>query len=172
MMPTTSQPSKQTPPQLTRGGGAVAAAKSAARLEAQDGLALPHAERRLAGVRVLIVDDDRNTREMMTEALQLYGAEVRAAGSAAEALMMVQAWGPDLIVSDVGMPEEDGYQFIRKLRALPSDRGGAMPAIALTGYARPEDRSRVLDAGYQLFLPKPANLEELIDGIVGLMQTA
>lgn len=125
---------------------------------------------RLDGLRVLVVDDDRNTGEMLTEALQLYGAEVCCAASVAEAHRLMQTCRPHLTISDVGMPEEDGYDFIRKVRALTPEQGGKIPAIALTGYARPEDSARVLAAGYQLFMTKPVDLDRLVSGIEGLLE--
>jgi signal transduction histidine kinase len=135
---------------LHRDAGAAAAAPA------------PRAERLLAGFRVLTVDDDRNTREMLREALRMAGADVEAAGSVREALERLPAFRPDVVVSDIGMPEEDGFDLVRRLRALPPDRGGDVPAIALTGFARDEDRAATRRAGYQAVAPKPVNLTELI----------
>ncbi len=116
----------------------------------------------LSGLRVLTVDDDRSTREMLEEALRRAGAEVMTAESAREALEKVQRFLPHVLVSDIGMPVEDGYDLVRKLRRLPAERGGNTPAIALTGYAREEDRSATWEAGYQAMTPKPVSLDELL----------
>ncbi len=126
----------------------------------------------LKGLRLLIVDDDDNTREMLSEVLCLYGADVRAADGAAKALAILQAWLPDVLVSDIGMPDEDGYTLVRKVRMLPATRGGETPAIALTGYAGPEDRAHALSAGVQVFVAKPVDLDELIDRILELRNSA
>jgi two-component system CheB/CheR fusion protein len=113
-------------------------------------------------MRILVVDDDLHTREMLAEALQLFGAEVRAAADVAHARTVLDGWLPDVLVSDVDMPGEGGYDFIRKLRRLPRNRGGSMPAIAFTGYARDADRERALDAGYQEVVAKPVDLQQLL----------
>ncbi len=116
---------------------------------------------RLDGLRVLFVDDDPNTREMLQEALTRGGAQVEAAASAGEAVDKLRQWLPDVVVSDIGMPDEDGYDLMRRVRALPPEQGGRTPAVALTGYARERDRTLALDAGYQAFTPKPVDLNEL-----------
>src|SRR5205085_6673800 len=103
---------------------------------------------RLDGLRVLVVDDEADTREMLKAGLGQCGAEVTLAGSAAEALAEVEKSPPDVLISDIGMPEEDGYDLMRKVRGLPQDEGGRVPAIALTAYARTEDRLQALRAGY------------------------
>jgi CheY-like chemotaxis protein/anti-sigma regulatory factor (Ser/Thr protein kinase) len=115
----------------------------------------------LIGLRVLVVDDDPDALEMTSVILQQAGADTLASRSAAEALTVVQAWRPDVIVADIEMPEEDGYAFIRKVRALNSDQGGKIPAIAVTAYGRPEDRMRALAAGFSMHLPKPVDPGEL-----------
>jgi CheY-like chemotaxis protein len=114
------------------------------------------------------VDDDRNTRDMLREALERAGAEVQVAGSARQALQVLARFPADVLVSDIGMPEEDGYDLLRNVRALPADRGGMTPAIALTGYAREEDRAATRKAGYQAVTPKPVNLEELVETIAAV----
>jgi PAS domain S-box-containing protein len=119
-------------------------------------------DERLRGLRILTVDDDQSTREMLGEALRRAGAEVMVAGSARDALQLLPVFRPDVLVSDIGMPDEDGYDLLRSIRALPADRGGTIPAVALTGYAREEDRAATRRAGYQAVTPKPVNLEELI----------
>ncbi len=109
----------------------------------------------LRGTRVLVVDDDYDTREILSAMLSRYGPEVRAAASAAEAVDLFTAWRPDVLVSDIGMPIEDGYDLIRKIRALPIEQGGNTSAIALTAFAGKEDRQRALAAGFQQHLSKP-----------------
>ncbi len=118
----------------------------------------------LAGLTILVVDDERDARELVSTILRQYGAEVRIAASASEALrLIIEAQPlPDLLVSDVSMPEEDGYSLIRKVRTLSVEQGGGMPAVALTAYGRMEDRIRALTAGFQMHLPKPIEPTELI----------
>ncbi|HEV2860946.1 MAG TPA: PAS domain S-box protein [Pyrinomonadaceae bacterium] len=116
---------------------------------------------RLDGLRILIVDDEPDTREMLKAGLMHCGAVVTTAGSAAEAVAEIQGATPDVLISDIGMPEEDGYDLIRKVRALPAGGGGRVPAIALTAYARAEDRMHALRVGYQMHVPKPVELAEL-----------
>jgi CheY-like chemotaxis protein len=100
------------------------------------------------------LDDEADTREIFKVGIGQCGAEVVTAGSAREALATLEEARPDLLISDIGMPGEDGYELIRKVRALPAGRGGKMPAIALTAYARTEDRLRALRAGYQMHISK------------------
>ena len=126
----------------------------------------PRAPRRLTGLRILSVDDDPNTREMLQEALQRAGALVESAASAPEALDKLQSFRPDVLLSDIGLPEEDGYDLLRKVRALHASSGGAIPAVALTGYAREQDYQAALAAGYQAFVAKPVNLDELWSAIL------
>ncbi len=123
---------------------------------------------RLDGLRVLVVDDEHDTREMLRAGLGHCGAEVITAASAAEALAEVRESPPDVLVSDIGMPGEDGYELVRQLRAMPPEGGGRVPAIALTAYARVEDRMQALRAGYQMHVPKPVELAELIVVTAGL----
>ncbi|MGA9996909.1 MAG: PAS domain S-box protein [Pyrinomonadaceae bacterium] len=125
---------------------------------------------RLDGVRVLVVDDEPDTRELLKVGLGQCGAEVMAAGSAAEALEVMRTVVPDLLISDIGMPEVDGYEMIRRVRNLPDESGGRVPAIALTAYARVEDRMQALRAGYQMHVPKPVELAELVAVAASLVQ--
>jgi PAS domain S-box-containing protein len=120
---------------------------------------------KLTGLRILTVDDDRNTREMLQEALERAGAEVLSADSARDALGKIRIFRPDVLVSDIGMPNEDGYDLLRQIRKLPDGEGGDTPAIALTGYAREEDQAATREAGYQAVTPKPVNLNELLSTI-------
>ncbi|HEU0184156.1 MAG TPA: response regulator [Blastocatellia bacterium] len=107
-------------------------------------------------------------RDLLTEMLTQHGAEVIACASAAEALDEIERRRPSVLVSDISMPDEDGYALIRKLRALRPERGGNIPAIALTGHARCEDRMRALAAGYQTHVSKPVDAAELIVVIANL----
>ncbi|MBW4496956.1 MAG: PAS domain S-box protein [Oscillatoria princeps RMCB-10] len=122
----------------------------------------------LTGVRVLVVDDEADTRELLGVILQHYGAEVRAAASVRQTLEVLQEWKPDVLVSDIGMPEEDGYSLIRQLRALEGERGERLPAAALTAYAREEERRRALEAGFQTHIPKPVEPALLADAVAAL----
>jgi CheY-like chemotaxis protein len=123
---------------------------------------------RLNGIRVLVVDDDADAREMLEVMLVQFGADVRASISAIEALKVLDRWKPDVLVSDIEMPNEDGYFLIQQVRALEPERGGRIPAVALTGYSRPEDRLRLLAAGYQEHLAKPVEMVQLADAIRSL----
>lgn len=126
----------------------------------------------ISGVRVLLVEDDDDTRGLLVLTLKRRGAEVISASSSAEALRLFEETGStrpfDVIIGDIGMPEEDGYQFLSRIRALPPEQGGFVPAIALTGYATRKDRERALAAGYQMHLAKPVEPEELITAIANL----
>ncbi len=115
----------------------------------------------LDGLRVLIVDDELDARELVTTMLERCGAKVFAAASASEALEYLESWKPSVLIADIGMPGEDGYDLIRKVRDLSKERGGHTPALALTAYARTEDRVRALSAGYQVHLSKPVDRLEL-----------
>jgi CheY-like chemotaxis protein len=123
----------------------------------------------LIGIRILAVDDESDARSMLQSVLENYGADVLTASSAPEALVAVVGWKPDLILSDIGMPGEDGYSLIEKIRGLDPAEGGETPAIALTGYARVEDRVRALSAGFHMFVPKPVDPIELGTTIVSLI---
>jgi signal transduction histidine kinase/ActR/RegA family two-component response regulator len=116
----------------------------------------------LKDVRVLVVEDEADTRDLLVTALAQCGAEVVAAGSVPEALAAFDRVMPDVLVSDIGFPGEDGYSLIRKLRARAPSRGGRLPAVALTAYVREEDRRRALTAGFQTHLAKPVDPSELI----------
>lgn len=119
----------------------------------------------LSGVRVLVVDDERDARELFAKTLSECGASVSLAASSAEALAAIERERPDVLLADIGMPGEDGYALIDKVRELPPERGGLTPAAALTAYARAEDRARSLDAGFQVHLTKPPKPADLI-GVV------
>jgi PAS domain S-box-containing protein len=122
----------------------------------------------LAGIKVLVVDDEPDTRDMLRTMIGQFGAQVKTAASGAEALRVFDEWPPDVIVSDIEMPGEDGYQLIRRIRQLAPERGGMTPAVALTAYARTDDRLRALSAGYQMHVAKPADPVELAVVIASL----
>jgi PAS domain S-box-containing protein len=132
-------------------------------------LAFDFAER-LDGLKILAVDDEADTCELLKTALAECGAQVTTASSAQEALARLERLLPDVLISDIGMPDEDGYELIRRVRQLPAESGGAIPAVALTAYARAEDRLRVLREGYQMHVPKPVELAELVAVVASLVQ--
>jgi signal transduction histidine kinase len=123
---------------------------------------------KLEGLRVLVVDDEPDTRAVISAVIATAGAEVRTCASAYEALEALADWKPDVLMSDIGMPGEDGYSLIRKVRSLSAANGGRIPAAALTAYAREEDRQRVLAAGYQMHVAKPISSSELIATVANL----
>jgi two-component system CheB/CheR fusion protein len=120
---------------------------------------------RLDGLRVLVVENEPSAREAFMEMIQSFGAEVKTAASAKEALEVFQDYGPDVLVSDIAMPDEDGYNLIRKIRALKATRGGDVPAVAVTAHAGKEDIERALSAGFQSHVSKPVNSVHLANVI-------
>ncbi len=126
----------------------------------------------LRGLRILVVEDEDDTRELLVTALEQCGAEVAAVASVAAALAQLDEQVPDVLVSDLAMPEEDGYSLIRQVRARPSERGGQVPAAALTAYARAEDRVRALAAGFQMHVPKPIDPSALVRMVANLAAKA
>jgi PAS domain S-box-containing protein len=137
---------------------------------ATDPLAGGRATNALAGVSVLAVDDEADSLQMLARVLSDAGARVLVARSAAEALVLLERERPDVLVSDIGMPEVDGYELIRRVRALAPSQGGDVPATAVTAYARPGDQARALAAGYQAHLAKPVRALELIALIEALVK--
>ncbi|AFZ14618.1 multi-sensor hybrid histidine kinase [Crinalium epipsammum PCC 9333] len=123
----------------------------------------------LSGLHILVVDDEPDARELLIAILGDYGAEVTAVSSAREAFELLQKLQPNVLVSDIGMPGEDGYTLIRKIRALHPEQGGKIPAIALTAYARTEDRNQAILAGFQLHISKPVNPTELATMVANLL---
>jgi CheY-like chemotaxis protein len=123
----------------------------------------------LSGVTALIVDDEADARILLDRLIQERGGRTVMASSAAEALAVLQADPVDIVVSDIGMPEVDGYAFIRRVRQHQHASARTVMAIALTAYARAEDRQRALLAGYQMHLAKPVDPRELIAGIASLL---
>jgi two-component system CheB/CheR fusion protein len=136
-----------------------------ARFEPVDGGRTP-----LSGLRLLVVEDEDTGREMLTCLLEQYGAEVVAAASAVEALAALERSVPDVLLSDIGMPGESGYDLLRRVRALPVDRGGRVPALAFTAYSSSQDRLDSLDAGFQAHLAKPTDPARLVAMIAALAQ--
>lgn len=116
----------------------------------------------LAGIRVLVVDDQADARDLIKRVLEDCEAEVITAGTVEEAIRIIEAQKPDVLVSDIGMPEADGFELLRRVRALGPDRGGRVPAIALTAFARAEDRTRALRAGFLVHVSKPVDPSELV----------
>jgi CheY-like chemotaxis protein len=122
----------------------------------------------LSGVKALVVDDEPDARVIVKRILESCGATVFMADSAAKGLEMLQRERPTIVLCDIGMPDEDGYQLLRKMRALPPEQGGNVPAVALTAFARSEDRRRALMEGFQMHLPKPVESPELIAVVASL----
>jgi CheY-like chemotaxis protein len=111
----------------------------------------------------LLVEDDKDSRDMLKVTLEIYGIRVEAAQTAEEAIAKLDKIKPDVIVSDIGLPEVDGYDLIRAIRSLPKEDGGQIPAIALTGYVSVQDRNLALKNGYQDHVPKPVNPNVLLE---------
>jgi signal transduction histidine kinase/CheY-like chemotaxis protein len=122
----------------------------------------------LRGLHLLVVEDDPDSRDLLTAMLEASGAHVRAAASAREALALIKSHRPDVIVADIGLPDEDGYAFMRRVRASQDSQATTVPAIALTAYARPEDRQRALAAGYQIHMAKPFEPQDLTTTVASL----
>ena len=123
---------------------------------------------RLDGVRVLVVDDDSDSRDLFTAILTHAGAEVTAASTVRDALASARRARPDVIVCDIAMPDDDGFALIREMGSWPIEQGGGVPALALTAYARLEDRDRALAAGFRAHLSKPVEPRDLLDTVTRL----
>jgi signal transduction histidine kinase/ActR/RegA family two-component response regulator len=123
----------------------------------------------LTGVRILVVDDDEDARHFIRSVLERAGATVHTAASARDAFALVERCALDVMISDIGMPEEDGFSLMRRVRALPSDRGGRIRAIALTAFARRDDALRAAEVGFQIHLAKPVDPEALARNVVQLL---
>ncbi|PHM07068.1 ATP-binding response regulator [Nostoc sp. 'Peltigera malacea cyanobiont' DB3992] len=124
----------------------------------------------LKTIQVLLVDDDIDTREFQTFLLEQNGAKVIATASGLEALQVLEQFIPDVIVSDIGMPQMDGYMLMQQIRSRLPDRGGTIPAIALTAYAAEIDKERAMQAGFQMHLTKPLEPEQFVSAIVSLLK--
>lgn len=122
----------------------------------------------LTGVKVLAVDDNEDTRELLTTLLAQYGAEARVVASGVEVLALLNSFEPNVLVCDLGMPDMDGYSLLQQIRALPTDQGGQVPAIALSAYARDEDCQRALAHGFQRHIAKPIEPERLASAVAEL----
>lgn len=122
----------------------------------------------LRGKSVLVVEDDEDTRELVVAILSGAGATVVAASSVAGALAIFKAATFDVLVSDIGMPQQDGYDLVREVRAMPPSRNGGVPAVALTAFDREADRRRAYDAGFQVHLAKPCEPNRLVEVVRGL----
>jgi hypothetical protein len=116
-------------------------------------------------MRILVVDDEADSRDLLSAILTRCGGQVRCSESAAEAIQTFKDWQPDVLVSDIGMPVEDGYSLIKSLRKLKSKRAKLIPAVALTAYATGEDRTKALAAGFQMHLAKPIEPRALVKSI-------
>ena len=137
----------------------------------QTGISVPRSwsvPDRLAGLRVMIVEDEEDTRELLVTALEQCGADVAAFATVAEALDAFELRSPDVLLSDLGVPGEDGYSLIRKVRSRPASLGGDVPAAALTAYVRAEDRRQALAAGFQAHLAKPIDPSDLVATVARL----
>jgi PAS domain S-box-containing protein len=124
---------------------------------------------RIRGLRVLLVDDERDTLDLLSSLLTRHGAEVEARTNVRDALEALKGWRPEVIISDLAMPEEDGYSFIKKLRALPPEEGGVTPAVALTAYVGARERAQVLSSGFQMYVTKPVESSELLSALASLV---
>jgi CheY-like chemotaxis protein len=124
----------------------------------------------LEGVKVLIVDDEPESLLLLSTVLTQCGASVKTAASAEEGFARVKEWRPDVIVSDIGMPGEDGYSFMKRVKTWNRKAGTWIPAVALTAYARAEDRMKALASGYQIHVPKPVEPAELIAVLISLVE--
>jgi CheY-like chemotaxis protein len=122
----------------------------------------------LKGLIIVVVDDEEDARQLLTQMLTSYGATVKSAESSAQAFSLIQQHPPDLLVSDIGMPGEDGYSLIRKVREYEQGRDAKLPAVALTAFARPRDRMQALAAGFHYHVPKPVEPSELVTVIASL----
>jgi CheY-like chemotaxis protein len=122
----------------------------------------------LAGMKVLIVDDEPDARELLQVVLEQYGAQVLAVTCAAQVLASLESFPPDILISDIGMPDMDGYALMQQVRSLPPEKGGQIKAIALSAYARVEDQQRSLAVGFQHHISKPVDLDKLVQTIFEL----
>lgn len=127
--------------------------------------------RTLDGLRVLVVEDDDDTREVLTLGLSLYGADVVAVNSAADAMVELEKNIPDVILSDIGLPDEDGLALIRRVRRLPPSRGGCVPAVAVTAFTLSDDAEEATRAGFQRHFRKPVETQALFGAVAALAES-
>jgi CheY-like chemotaxis protein len=125
----------------------------------------PAIQNNLAGLRILLLDDEADTLEVLSAVLVQHGAVVKATSTAPEALQSSTLWKPDIILCDIAMPEEDGYSFLQKLRALPADAGGNAPVIALTAFTDETEQMKILSSGFQMHLAKPVEPTVLVSAL-------
>ncbi len=123
----------------------------------------------LYGLKILVVDDDQDTRDLLEWVLKRVGAEVVAVPSAKAAMEALEKARPHILVSDIAMPEEDGLSLMRRIRALPREQGGRIPAVALTAHSMVQDRLQSLRAGFQSHVPKPVVPEELVEVVTSIV---
>jgi CheY-like chemotaxis protein len=123
----------------------------------------------LYGLKILVVDDDQDTRDLLEWVLRRVGAEVVAVSSARAAMEALEKDRPHILVSDIAMPEEDGLSLMRRIRALPREHGGRIPAVALTAHSMVQDRLQSLRAGFQSHVPKPVVPEELVEVVTSIV---
>jgi signal transduction histidine kinase/ActR/RegA family two-component response regulator len=152
-------------PEIPEGEAASHEERRTARSATSPPLRLP----RLDGIRILVVDDNLDGRALTSLVLTQAGASVNAVASVRDALQMIERERPDVLVTDIGLPREDGYMLIGQIRAHEAEHGGFLPAVALTGYARAEDRTRILAAGFQAHVPKPVEPAALTAAIAAIM---
>lgn len=131
-------------------------------------LRIARAQHSLAGLRLLVVDDEPDARELLQTVLEVAGGSVRTAASAAEGFDLLAGFRPHVLVSDIGMPDEDGYTFMRRVRMLDAAAGGGVPSVALTAYTRGEDRTKALAVGFTTHITKPVNPEDLVATVANL----
>lgn len=122
----------------------------------------------LQDVKIMVVEDQADARELIRLILEQQGAQVIEASSSKQALEIIKESIPDVLISDIGMPDEDGYSFLKKVRSLPQDKGGNVPALALTAYTKEEDRELAIAAGFQMHLGKPLDITELVQAVFQL----
>ena len=132
---------------------------------------MPRGVRTLDGLRVLVVEDDDDTREVMALGLSLYGADVVAVASAADAMAELEKSSPDVILSDIGLPDEDGLALIRRVRKLAPARGGRVPAVAVTAFTLADDAEEATRAGFQRHFRKPVETQELFGAVAALAES-
>ncbi len=125
---------------------------------------------RLNGKKILVVEDEPDSRQMIEAILQMHDAQVQSVADVPAALQIFPLWKPDVLVSDIGLPGEDGYSLLRQLRALPDEQGGAIPALALTAFARESDRIAAQEAGFQDHLTKPISPTQLAVAVALLVE--
>jgi CheY-like chemotaxis protein len=122
-------------------------------------------KRPLDGLHVLVVDDNEDTRDVLQAVLEADGATVSTAQSSGAALLALDAWSPNVMLIDIGMPIMNGFELVQQIRRRPVDSGGQVPAVALTGYISAEDRARATEAGFQAYLTKPVDERALVDAV-------